>query len=244
MKRALSDILRNYVLEQRQKNPTVNETSISKKINVPPTTFNRLLNGYSKPSLKTFSKLLKFIPELESVLPSDIFQIVNITLERKNRECMIDNLNSLLSNKDIFLCWVLSFSEKGTTEEEVKKNFGEQGLKALNVLLEKKIIVKTEDQHYKVIKKTQDMVLSFHLIQAHLMFLVEQYNPSKLKDNYIHYSVESLNEESHKELLEAHREFYKKVRKIMDSKENRGSRLAFSIACSDLLWDKVRTRKV
>ena len=105
--------------------------------------------------------MLQFIPELESALPSDIFQIVNITLERKNREFIGDNLASLLSNKDIFLCWVLSFSEQGTTEEEVKKNFGEQGLKALNVLLEKKIIMQTKNQHYKVIKKTQDMVLSF-----------------------------------------------------------------------------------
>ena len=131
MRDNLSEILRDYVSEQRQKNPFVNETTISKKMDIPPTTFNRLVNGHSKPSSKTLSKLLQFIPELRNSLPKEISQILQVTLERENKEHIEETLEILLSDKYLFLCWVLSFSETGTTEEEVIKSFGQQGRIAL-----------------------------------------------------------------------------------------------------------------
>ena len=54
------EILRDYVSGQSQKNPFVNKTAISKKMDIPPTTFNRLVNGHSKPSSKTLSKPLQY----------------------------------------------------------------------------------------------------------------------------------------------------------------------------------------
>ena len=72
MNKEIPEILRDYVLEEKQKNPSINETSISKKMDIPPTTFNRLLNGHSKPTTKTLSKLLQFIPELKDYLPKEI----------------------------------------------------------------------------------------------------------------------------------------------------------------------------
>ena len=40
MNKEFSEILRDFVLEKKQKNPSVNETSLSKKMDIPPTTFN------------------------------------------------------------------------------------------------------------------------------------------------------------------------------------------------------------
>ena len=56
MSNNLSDILRGYVSKEKQKNPYLNETGISKKMDIPPTTFNRLVNGHSKPAVKTLLK--------------------------------------------------------------------------------------------------------------------------------------------------------------------------------------------
>ena len=64
MSEKVSEILREYLIEERQKNPAINETAISKKMDIPPTTFNRLLNVYSKKaSVNTIIKLSQFIPE-------------------------------------------------------------------------------------------------------------------------------------------------------------------------------------
>ena len=237
MNEKFSEILRGYVLEERKKNPSINETVISKRMAIPPTTFNRLLNGYSKPNACTFSKLLRFIPELKDFLPKDISQILKVTLERENKEYIEEALETILSDKYTFLCWVLSFSSKGVTAMEIRDNFGRQGLRALNILKEKNILSKNKNNIYKV-EKDSSAILSFRLIKAHFMFLTEQYKPNNLRRNYIYYSVEFLNEKGQKKLMEAHQEFHKKIGKIMDEKDNQGDIPVFSIACSDLLSEE------
>ena len=186
MDKGFPEILRNYVLDQKQKNPSVNETSLSKKMNIPPTTFNRLVNGNSKPTAKNLSKLLQFIPELKNSLPKEIAQILKVTLER-DEEYLEDTLSTLLSDKHIFLCWCLAFSEQGVTQTEIEKNFGWKGLSALKKLVSKKILYENKKDFYKVVEENKDTILSFRMLKAHLMFLAEQYKPDNIKNNYIHY---------------------------------------------------------
>lgn len=238
MDKDFPEILRDYVSEQRQKNPSVNETSISKKMDIPPTTFNRLVNGHSKPAVKTLLKLSQFIPQLRNSFPKEISQILQVTLERENREYIEETLETLLSDKYLFLCWAFSFSEKGITEEDIIKSFGQQGRVALETLVKKNIVSKNESNLYKVIEKNKDIILSFHLIKTHFLFLAEQYKPDNLSNNYIHYWVESINEEAKKKLLKAHKEFHRIVQKIMNDEDSKGNELVFSLACSDSLLEK------
>lgn len=235
MNEEFSEILRDYVLEEQQKNPSANGISISKKMNIPPTTFNRLLNGHSKPSANTLSKLLQYIPELKKSLPEEISRILKVTLERENKEYIEEALETVLSDKYAFLCWVPAFSKRGITEREIRDNFGRQGLTALKTLAEKNILSKDEDTAYKVTKKDKDTILSFRLIKTHFMFLSEQYRPDNVRDNYIHYWVQFVNEKGLKKLMRAHQEFHRTIGKIMDDRDNQGDMPAFSIACSDLL---------
>ena len=103
MSEEFSEILRGYVLEEQQKNPSANGISISKKMNIPPTTFNRLLNGHSKPNANTLSKLLQHIPDLKKSLPEEISRILKVTLERENKEYVEEALETILSDKYAFL---------------------------------------------------------------------------------------------------------------------------------------------
>ena len=68
---------------------------------VPSSTFNRLLNGNSNPSLDTILKLSHFIPELKELLPEKIAILLKITLERKNTEYITQSLETLLYDKDL-----------------------------------------------------------------------------------------------------------------------------------------------
>ena len=149
MSEKIAEVLREFLIEERQKNPSINETAISKKIDIPPTTFNRLLNGYSKKaSLTTIIKLIQFIPELKKNLPEEIVKVFEVTMEKKTAEYMGQMLEALLSDKYLFICWSLAFSKKGVTEDEIRESFGRHGLSTLETLEKKNIIAKNERGHY------------------------------------------------------------------------------------------------
>ena len=238
MSEKIAEILREFLIEERQKNPAINETAISKKIDIPPTTFNRLLNGYSKKaSLPTIIKLIQFIPELKKNLPEEIIKVFAVTMEKKTSEYMGQMLEILLSDKYLFICWALAFT-KGVTEDEIRESFGRHGLSALETLEKRNIISKNERGRYKIKEEDKKITLSFQLIKSHLIFLAEEYKPDNLQTNYIHYRIDYLNEKGRDQLMQAHKELHRKIQRIMSDEENKGDTPYFSTGCSDRLSDK------
>ena len=238
MSEKIAEILREFLIEERQKNPSINETAISKKIDIPPTTFNRLLNGYSKKaSLTTIIKLIQFISELKKNLPEEIVKVFEVTMEKKTSEYMGQMLEDLLSDKYLFICWSLAFSKKGFTEDEIRESFGSHGLLALETLEKKNIIAKNERGHYRIREPDKKITFSFQLIKAHLIFLTEEYKPGNLQTNYIQYRVDYLNEKGRDQLMQAHKEFHRKTQRIMSDEKHKGDIPCFSMHYSDTLLD-------
>lgn len=235
MSNNLSDILRGYVSKEKQKNPYMNETAISKKMDIPPTTFNRLANGHSKPTVRTLLKLSQFIPELQSLLPEEVMKVFKVNIEKDNYEYVGKTLEHLLFDETMFFCWILAFLNKGITADEIKDRFGQEGLKALKILEKQAVILKDESGYYKVQNKNKYAIFSFDLIKSHFLFLAKKYSSEHIKSNYIYYEVESLNERGKKELIEIHREYHKKIQKVMNDEKNKGDDPVFSIACNDSL---------
>lgn len=235
----VSEILREFLIEERQKNPAINETAISKKMDIPPTTFNRLLNGYSKKaSINTIIKLSQFIPQLKRNLPKEIIKVFEVTMEKNTAQYMEQMMETLLSDKYLFICWALAFSKKGITEDEIREDFGRHGLSALKTLEKKNILSRNEKGCYKIKELDKKITLSFQLIKAHLIFLVEEYKPGNLQTNYIHYRIDYLNEKGREQLMSAHKEFHRKIQRIMSDEENKGNTPYFSTGCSDRLSAK------
>ena len=235
MDKGFSEILRDYVLEQKQKNPSFNETTISKKMDIPPTTFNRLVNGHSKPTVRTLLKLSQFIPELKSLLPEEILKVFKVTMKRENSEYVGETLETLLSDENIFLCWMLTFSDKGVTVDEIRNHLGQAGVKAVKTLEKNNILEKNDSGYYKVKEKNKYAIFSFRLIKAHFLFLAKQYEPDNIKRNYICYKMSFLNEKAKKELIQIHQSFHNKIQRFMDDEKNKGDEPVFSISCSDTL---------
>ena len=189
MDKGFPEILRDYVLEEKQKNPSVNETAISKKMDIPPTTFNRLVNGHSKPTVRTLLKLSQFIPELKFLLPEEIMKVFKVTMEKENSKYVGETLETLLSDENIFLCWMLAFSSKGITVDEIRNHLGHVGVRALRTLEESNILIKNDSGYYKVKEKNKYAIFSFRLIKAHFLFLAKQYKSDNIKSNYIYYKM-------------------------------------------------------
>ena len=234
----MSDILREYLQEERKRNPSLNETSLSKRMNIPPTTLNRLLNGYSKPNIVTMLKLVQFIPELMKSVPSEVGKLLEVTREReKGRGYVGAEVEELLYDKNNFMCWILASLDKGVTKKEMKDVLGLDGEKTLNFLEKRKVISKGSDNRYRVIEKGKKVVLSFDLIKRHLQLLTEQYNLHSVgkRRNYIHYLVGNLNGEGVKQVMKVHQEAHRKVQEIMSTEECKGNISVFSTSCSDAL---------
>ena len=238
MSKSMSDILREYLLEERSKNPSVNETSLSKKMNIPPTTFNRILNGYSKPNVITMLKLIQFIPELRKSLPPEVSQLLEVSQQRKESDGYLGvNVETLLYDKNNFICCALASLNKGVTKKEIKDILGTPGEKAFDFLEKKNIISRGSDNRYRVTTKNQKTVVSFPLIKRHVQFLTEQYNLYNIasNSNYIHYLIVNVNKEGLKQIMKVHNNTHKKVQEIMNAKEYEGDISVFSVGCSDLL---------
>ena len=237
MNEEFSKILRNYLTEEREKNPSANGTTVSKKMGIPIATFNRLLNGNSDPSLNTILKLSHFIPEFKELLPEKIATLLKVTLERKNTEYINQNLETLLYDRDLFLCWLLAFALKGVTLSKIKDCLGQKGVDAIKTLEKYQVVSKCDNERYKLTEASKDTIISFRLIKAHCVFLVEQYKPDGLNKNYIHYWADFLNEEGRREIMKIHQEAHRKIMKIMRDTNYKGNSLVFSTSCSDVLTE-------
>lgn len=228
-----SKILRNYLAEKREKTPSLNGTIISKRMGIPPATFNRLLNGNSEPSLNTMLKLSHFIPEIKELLSDKLTKLLKVTLEGKNTEYITQSLETLLYNKHIFFCWLLAFSPKGIPLSEIKSCLGRRGVDAIKTLEKHQIVSKHDNGHYKVTEENKDTITSFDLIKAHCAFLIDHYEPYGDLKNYIHYWANFLNEEGKRKVMQVHQEAHRKIMKIMKDTNYKGDTLIFSISCSD-----------
>ena len=248
--------------DQKRKNPALSEVALSKRMDIPPTTFNRLVNGYSQPNITTFAKLIKHVPALKNCLPEEIRNTFKAILESKEvqdylpignngqgtisnfkngvdkqrfleKQCAHRELQTLLSDRYIFLCYALACLKRRVTKEEIQNYFGQKGLKALDILVKKNLLLQ-EDNYFCSIQPNYYEV-SFHLNKKHLKFLAEIYDPDDVQCNYINVNMECLNKKGRDKLIKAHVEFHKKIIAIMNDKTYKGDQPVFSIACSDFL---------
>ena len=231
----LSDLLQSYVTKQEEKNSKLSESQISEQLDIPASTFNRLINRQSQPSLETLIKLSKFIPEVKEFLPSEMFEVV---LEKTSGERLGKKLEVLLSDPDMFLIYALAFSDKGITEDFIIKNLGSTKIKKLQIL-EKEGFIERKGNGLGIYKVTtqKQITSSFQLIKKHIDILNKFYRPDQPEKNYAFYAVDRLNERGVSELMRANKEFHGKVADIMNKKENKGDISVFSTGLSDILFD-------
>ena len=233
----ISNVLKDYLQEVRRRNPSVSESALSKKMNIPVTTFNRLINGYSKPSTVTMLKLMQFIPELSASLPEEVAKVLKVTLQKKNSKYAGKDVEILLYDKNNFFCWVLASSDRGVTKEDIMYLLGYSGIKALDLLEKEGVLLKNKENYYQLTEPNKNIVLSLSLIKNHVISLMEQYNCNNIDNNYIHYLVNTLNEEGVRKVMKVHQETHRKVQEIMGDSRFAGDIPLFSLACSDLLAD-------
>lgn len=237
----LSDLIHKYIKKQTEQNKQLSASRVSEQLGIPAPTLNRIINGRSKPSMQTLIKLSKYIPEIKSFLPQEVFEVV---LEKTNGEMLGERLEALLFDSDMFLIYALAFSDNGVTKEVIIQHFGTKKISKLTTL-EKEGFIEKEGNNgmaiYKASKKQTTM--SFKLVQKHIETLNKFYKINKPEDNYACYGMDTLNSKGVLELMLAIQEFHKKALKIMDKEENKGNTPVFFTAISDILFEPITEKK-
>ena len=222
-------------LSERKINPKISESQIARNLEVSNTTFYRMLNYHTYPSVKNLLKLCKFIPKLKTLVTEEILEVIR---ESKNGQYMGIELENLLCRKSLFITYALALSAHGVTKEEVIFCIGYEGKHALNILMGKGFITKTEDDIYKAIKTDKGIILPFEILKKHLKILLSNYKPDNVANNYIFYKMESLNKRSLKKLYEIYRETHRKIQELMKQKEYKGDMQIFSAGFFDMFFTK------
>ena len=231
----ISDILRDYVSERKKINPKISESQIAKNLGVSNSTFHRILNYNVYPSIRNLLKLCKSVPKLKSLVTEEMLEV---TRESKTGKYIGEELEDLLSTKNLFIAYALALSDHGVTEEETLYCLGNEGSKALKTLVKKNFIVKKDDNRYRATELDKGIVLSFKVLKKHIKILANEYKPDNLTNNYIHYKMETLNKKGMKQLYEIHKETHRKVQKLMEKEEYKGDMPIFSVGFFDMLFLK------
>ena len=227
----LSDILREYILEKQKLNPSLSRAQLAQKVGIPESTFNRIVNSYTQPSLTNLSKLYQYIPQIQTFVKNCI---TKISERNPTSEYVGDEMESLLGNQYLFITYALAISHRGITEKEIMYCLGYSGKKALHILLEKRLIKKSDNNVYRATNEKKGMTLSFEVFKKHSMALIERYQIDNFGRNYIYYVTESLNEEGLKKLRAIYRETHRKVQKLMEKQENKGNIPVFAGGYCDM----------
>ena len=223
-------ILKDYVSERKELNPTISESRIAHNIGISQATFHRMLNYNTYPSVKNLLTLCKSIPKLKILVSDDMLT------EASGKQYGEKELESLLLRRSLFITYALALSAHGVTEAEILYCIGHKGKKALNTLLERGFVKKTEDEIYRATEQKKDIDLSFPVFKRHIKILVGKLKPRNTTSNYIGYKTETLNKTGIQKLNGFLKEAHNKIKNIMEKKEHKGDIPAFAALFSDIFF--------
>ena len=223
-------ILKDYVSERKKLNPTISESRIAHNIGISQATFHRMLNYNTYPSVRNLFKLCKSIPKLKILVSDDMLT------EARGKQYGEKELESLLLRRSLFITYALALSAHGVTEAEILYCIGHKGKKALNTLLERGFVKKTEDEIYRATEQKKDFDLSFPVLKRHIKILVGKLKPRNTTSNYIGYKTETLNKTGIQKLNGFLKEAHNKIKNIMEKKEHKGDIPAFAALFSDIFF--------
>ena len=230
-----SNVLKDYVFEQRKINPKLSESQIAHKLGISNATFYRIINRHTRPTVKTLFTLCKSIPEMKDFVTD---KMLEVTRESKTGEYIGSELESLIADKNYFISYALALSDNGVTKKEILYCIGHEGEKALKDLLKKGFIKKDNNKVYRALEGRKGIILSFNILKKHLKILADNYKPDNIKNNYIYYKMETLNKEGIRKLHEIHKEKHRKVQEIMEDARYKGDMPIFSAGFCDMLFLK------
>ena len=182
-----------------QKNPKLSLQSIDDKTGIPISTLRRITNLNGNPNPESVIKLclaLGFDQELIRYMEKfhpEIAAIMALKSHNQDRNYVPENEAQYFTEESTFLIMTMAHTSFGITEEEIKREFGLQGITKLNDLIKKGLVVKIDDG--RLVGKSEKYKLSFKDTLKRIEISLGYYRLDEAggDNNFLNYQTESLN---------------------------------------------------
>ncbi len=144
-----------------------------------------------------------------------------------------------LYDPDYYFVLVLATYDNGSKRENVGKILGERGERALNELIDRKIII--EEKGRIRLAKGKDFSVSFDIFKHHIPTYLRFYTPQRINQsrNNLHVVSQGVNLQALKKINQLHSNFYKNLREIIEDKNSLGDIPMFSFGCMDTFLENI-----
>ncbi|MFT6632904.1 MAG: transcriptional regulator with XRE-family HTH domain [Bacteriovoracaceae bacterium] len=234
----------------KEKFPNYSSSQIASNVGISQPTFNRIENSsISSPSLNTLISLMNAAEVKQNSISDIIKQIDDESMKESilsqfshNIETPIltNSFSEYFSIRKYQQIILLALTTSGTTFEEIKYEFGNQGLRDLELLLDKKILIKEDN---KIITEPGKVSFAQEILKNTLLNCIENnYDSTQFGSgqNWLSFQTESIDKtKAMPKVLEILRAAYTKVKEeVLYSPEYSGSDKVFIGMVTDLLTTK------
>ncbi|MDH5580879.1 MAG: helix-turn-helix domain-containing protein [Bdellovibrionales bacterium] len=238
----LKEMVNNYL----ESHPNISINGLAKRSGVGATTIRRIINGSikSEPAPHTILNLVSVITKekrLAIILERSegpIKNILQMTFGIYATESMPHtydkNLDRALSHPQKFIIYKLAANRVGTSKDEIRENFGNNGLHFLEQLLEYGLLEEVNERIHAVKK---DFALDPDVLVRNIPELLKFYKSHEIDkgQNFLFSMSESLNFEAIKKIKDIQKDALKKIYNIVNSPYYEGEIPFFLVSCQDTL---------
>ena len=201
-------LAQNCVRELKLKYSNYSSAQIAREIGMIQSTFCRIENGQSNPSLNSINKLLSALGQSHKMSDAIAYADPSLALTIKknlshNYETAIagNQFAKFFSKYDYRKVLLLALTRSGTTRDEVQGEYGQSGIRKLDELLKAEILFNSRGvikAHEEKISFNQD-ILKDSLINC----IEENYETEKFgkNENWLSFQTESVNKEKAMSLI-------------------------------------------
>ena len=242
------------IRELKLKYPKYSSAQIAREIGMTQSTFSRIENGQTNPSLNSISKLLSALGHTHKI--SDAIELSDPSLATTIKQNLSHNFETpvacgefakFFSNHDYRKVLLLALTRSGTTRDEVQGEYGQSGIRKLEELLKAEILSDSRG-----IIKANEGKISFDqdILRDSLMSCInENYDSEKFgqDENWLSFQTESVNKNKAMALIRSKlQKAYKEIKEeVLYSPEYYGNDKVFiGMVADSLLKDMPNTPEV
>jgi hypothetical protein len=228
---------------------------LSKLTNIRPNTIYDLMKGRRSVAKLHPTRIVRILSCLEGVEQKDVvtkYQSVLATIERTcgDTELKVDqelstnteftnNFVRIMKNPVALAIYTMSVREKGVSASVIKDQFGNYGEEVLKMLIENKIMVKTNTSFYPI--NSEFLRLDREQVKEMIPVLNSFYDAKHANQdrNFISMRIDSINRKALYEIYDLYASFDNRMTEILSQPENKGDIPFYGFAQLDTMIDKL-----
>jgi transcriptional regulator with XRE-family HTH domain len=245
-------IIRKILVERKKMSPNLSTSQIAKEWDISQATLSRIENGHDNISFEHFFKVLQssgnhkeIIKHLE-ILEPDLFKSYKEKMGHVTDSIAIsDDQSRFFSDREFFkIALIVSNENFPVTRDYIKTEFGNNGLKKVDILLAANVL---KEEHGMLVTHEKFTMKQFDLKKCLLLLIDECYDESKIGtgENWLSLQTEAVDKEKTMPFIRAElQKTFVKIKEKIYSREFRGKDTIFIGMVTDIVKEHSNNREV